>query len=377
MPVVYRFPFIRPLVPPVESWSGYLEAAYTMRWFSNHGPVVQQFESALTRRFCHSGEIMTSANNATSAIAATLISVGARGTVLLPAFTFPATASAVVMAGANPRVLDVDRHTWCLSIAALEAALRSEKCDAVVLVAPFGIQQDFARYADICRQNKTALVIDNAAGLGASEMPLGNEGCFEIYSLHASKAFPVGEGGAIRSFASHAESLRRAINFGLQDGKPRSGSWGINAKMPEISAAVGLAVLANLKEVLARRRAMVRRYMAILQDFDEVEYPRDVDRAPWQVFPVLLSSADVAEGFLLRAAEKGLHVRRGYHPTLEDWPGTRKMVSCRTAQSLSERMICLPVYSDGTEEEETEMADIVHQALEEISEELMSRPVLQ
>jgi dTDP-4-amino-4,6-dideoxygalactose transaminase len=363
---IYRFPFIRPVMPPVAKWARYLEPSYQSKWFSNFGPVVHQFETELSKRLCHSDEIITTANNCTSGIAAALIARNVSGTVLVPAFTFPATVSAVLMARAEPCVLDVDRDTWCLSASLLEATLDSEKCGAVVLVAPFGLRQNFIQHFEICAQHGVPVLIDNAAGLSSKEMRLPYESCFEIYSLHATKPFAIGEGGAIRSRASEAEALRGALNFGLERGSVPGGSWGINGKMPEVSAAIGLAVLEDFDRIINHRQAAARRYVNLLKDFDHLDYPMEVDRAPCQVFPVLLPSSAITSQFIKRAAKESLHVRRGYHPSLEDWPGTTKPAACPNARSLAERMIALPIYSDITEDEVSHIVEIVRRSLQEV-----------
>jgi dTDP-4-amino-4,6-dideoxygalactose transaminase len=363
-PKTYRFPFIRPVVPPVARWTHYLEPAYRAKWFSNFGPVVHQFEIELTQRLCHADEVMTTANNCTSGIAASLIARKVCGTVLVPAFTFPATASAVILARATPCVVDVDRDTWCLSAPLLEKTLNSEKCGAVVLVAPFGLRQNFEPHLEICARHGVSALIDNAAGLSTKGSPLPDESCFEIYSLHATKPFAIGEGGAIRSRASEAQALRSALNFGLKRGSVPSGCWGINGKLPEVSAAVGLAVLEDFDRIIAHRRAAALRYIDLLKHFDNLHYPMEVDRAPWQVFPMLLPSAEMTNQFIERTAEEGLHVRRGYYPSLEDWPGTTKMAACPNARSLAERTIALPIYSDITEDEMLHIITIVRRCLQ-------------
>ena len=359
----FRFPFIRPVVPPIAKWAGYLDPAYRTKWFSNFGPVVRQFETELSARLCHDDEVITTANSCTSGIASPLIARNISGAVLIPAFTFPATVSAVIMAGAEPRVLDVDLDTWCLSPSLLKKVLCSEKCSAVVLVAPFGLQQNFSPQIEICREHNVLVLIDNAAGLDTRARPLVDEDCFEIYSLHATKPFAIGEGGAIRSRAGEAEALRHALNFGLEHGKAVPGCWGINGKLPEVSAAIGLAVLEDFDDILVRRRAVAKQYIGTLREHERLIFPSDPDQAPWQAFPVAFPSTSAAEEFIRRAATQSLHVRRGYSPTLEGWPRTHAMTSCPNARSLSERMVLLPVYSDATADEIEEMTAIVRKGL--------------
>jgi dTDP-4-amino-4,6-dideoxygalactose transaminase len=270
------------------------------------------------------------------------------------------------MAGAKPCIIDVDRDTWSLSASLLEKTLNSEKCGAVVLVSPFGLQQNFAAHLAMCARHGVPALIDNAAGFGMKGLPIPDESCFEIYSLHATKPFAIGEGGAIRSRASEADALQRALNFGLKRGSVAGGWWGINGKLPEISAAVGLAVLEDFDRIVAHRRAAARRYIDFLKDFDNLDYSMEVDRAPWQVFPVLLPSAEIAREFIEETAEAGLQIRLGYYPSLEDWPGTRKLAGCPNARLLAERMVALPIYSDITEDELSHIIGIVRRCLQKM-----------
>jgi dTDP-4-amino-4,6-dideoxygalactose transaminase len=363
-PKVYRFPFIRPSIPPVAEWVHYLEPAYHAKWFSNFGPVARQLETRLTARLCHPDEVITTASNCTAGISAALIALDVRGAVLIPAFTFPATMSAVIMAGAKACVLDVDLDTWCLSLALLEKTLRQGNSGAVILVAPFGLRQDFSEHLQICRRYNVPVVIDNAAGLSEKGSAVLDENSFEVFSLHATKPFAIGEGGAIRSRLSRAQALQVALNFGLEHGIAQKGCWGINGKLPEVSAAIGLAVLEHFDEILARRRAVAQYYIELLRDYDGLIFRQDVGDAPWQSFPVLFPSASAAQMFIDRAAAKGLQVRRGYEPTLEDWPRTCKFDPSPNARSLAARMGLLPVYSDTNGDEIAAISQIVRDSLQ-------------
>jgi dTDP-4-amino-4,6-dideoxygalactose transaminase len=362
----YRFPFIRPAIPPVAEWAHYLEPAYRAKWFSNFGPVVRQLETQLTTRLCHPDEVVTTASNCTAGISAPLIALDVRGAVLIPAFTFPATMSAVIMAGAEACVLDVDLDTWCLSVALLEKTLKTlrvKECGAVVLVAPFGLRQDFSQHLQICRRYNVPVVIDNAAGLSEKGPALVDDNSFEVFSLHATKPFAIGEGGAIRSRLSQVQALRLALNFGVEHGIAQKDCWGINGKLPEVSAAIGLAVLEHFDEALAHRRVVAQRYIELLRNYDVLIFREDVRDAPWQSFPVLFPSSSAVRSFIHHTAEKGLQVRRGYDPTLEDWPRTRKFDGSPNARFLAERMMLLPVYSDSTEDELAAMSQILRHSL--------------
>src|SRR5690242_5468700 len=142
----YRFPLIRPAVPEPESWLPFLRESYEHQWFSNFGPAADRLERALAEAFGEPGDVFVLTSSATSGLAACLIAAGVVGPVLVPAFTFPATFAAVRMAGAEPVLVDVDATTWSCDPDGLRRALKQTGARAAILVAPFGISQDFAAH---------------------------------------------------------------------------------------------------------------------------------------------------------------------------------------------------------------------------------------
>lgn len=363
----YRFPLVRPAVPPPGDWLPLLQESYDHGWFSNFGPVAGRLEGALAESFGEAGDEFVLTLSATAGLAACLIAKGIVGPVLTPAFTFPATAGAIRMAGAEPVLVDVSSATWACDAEKLEYALKRTGAGAVVLVAPFGISQNFTRHVALCEMYGAAVIVDNAAGLGGG--PRERSGlrgnALEVYSLHATKPLAVGEGGAIQADRDRAPALRSAINFGLAPGADGLPTWGINGKMAEVSAAIGLAALAQYPVALGARRAQVRRYIELFDRFDRVTIHRGVEDAPWQVFPCLLPSGACADDFEKTTALLDLQIRRYYRPSLSEWGGIAAVDDCPISRDLSDRMVCLPVYSAIAEEEIEEMHDIVRTALQE------------
>ena len=173
--------------------------------------------------------------------------------------------------------------------------------------------------------------------------------------MHATKPFGVGEGGAIFCAEGTASKIRSALNFGLPTRfGPEVSGWGINGKISEAHAAVGLAVLDTFEARLALRRELASRYIARLESVAGIDFPRDPNASTWQVFPVLMPSASAAEALVDFARDLGMEVRRYYRPSLTHW---QDETPCPNSDSLAERMICFPVYSSGDLAEE--MADIV------------------
>jgi len=361
MDSAYRFPAIRPEIPAMSQWSRYLEPAEARNWFTNFGALSLELERGLLSHCGFPGSAVVCTNNGTSAIAAPLIAENVTGPVLLPAFTFPATFSAVKMAGAEPKLLDVSLEDWVVDANELDRRLGETGARAAVLISPFGLKRDFAQHIEVAAAHKAMLVIDSAPGLGLARSDVESAGqVYETYSMHATKPFGVGEGGAIFCAEEAALKIRSALNFGLPTrfGEEVS-AWGINGKLSEAHAAVGLAVLETLESRLKRRRELAAGYIARLRDVAGLQFPRDPERSTWQVFPVLMPSAAAASAVEQSARELGMEVRRYYRPSLTHWFDE---TPCPNSDSLADRMICFPVYSCGAETAE-EMAGIVEASI--------------
>ena len=123
-----RFPAIRPEVPSLTRWGRHMERAEASNWFTNFGELSQELEGELLSRWGFPGSAVVCTNNGTSAIAGPLIAENIVGPVLLPAFTFPATLSAVKMAGGQPKLLDVSAEDWLVDAKELDKRLKRDRC---------------------------------------------------------------------------------------------------------------------------------------------------------------------------------------------------------------------------------------------------------
>jgi dTDP-4-amino-4,6-dideoxygalactose transaminase len=360
-----KFPIIRPEIPPVQIWAGYLEEAYSSRRFSNFGPLSGRLECWLREEWGTNSSACVLASSGTAAITAPLIARGIAGKVLLPAFTFPATLSAVKMAGATPVLMDVCRKDWRVSAEALEHAFVTAGAQAAIVLCPFGMRSDFSAHAKIASQHGGILIIDNAAGLGVDRTPVeASPDVFEAYSLHATKPFAIGEGGVIFANVSSEKALRRALNFGLPEVVAGElPTWGINGKLSEFHAAVGIAVASVFVAQLKARRSMAARYIAALLDFPEVCLCKEPEDSAWQLFPLLLPTLKSANAFQEHTRLLGMEIRRYYRPSLSTHFAVEQVTECPVSEDLSQRMCCVPVYSNASESEADEIVTLVSLSL--------------
>ncbi|MGH6821989.1 MAG: DegT/DnrJ/EryC1/StrS family aminotransferase [Methylocella sp.] len=355
-----------PDLPAPAEYLPLLEEIQENGWYSNFGPLVRRLENQLLTAIGGAGESCVTCCNGTSGLSAALLATGRTDQVLLPAFTFPASLAAVRAAGMTPIVADVDAETWTLAGNLLDRALVETGARTVMLVAPFGIQSNWEAELAICREHGAAVVIDNASGLGGPRPAKGfGDEVFEVFSMHATKPFGVGEGGVIFAHRKYDAALRSALNFALNSyAKPGGLARGFNGKMSEFHAAIGIVQLGRIGGIVSRRQAFAGIYRERLAHYPEIVCPQDMNCAPWQMFPVLMPSAAAAEGFIETAAAAGIEIRRYYRPSLSRWPQTRHFEACPVAEDLAERMCVLPVRALAVGLETTEIADLVLDALD-------------
>ncbi len=352
-----------PELPTIEQWAPYLKPSVEANWYTNTGPVSLQLEDKLQNMFGREREGAVAMSSATSALSACLIAHNIEGPVICPAFTFQATAGAILGAGCQPVIADVDPETGVVSGPVLEQSLRETGAKAAMLIVPYGIQADLSEHARVCEKAGSRLIIDNAAGLGAARKnhpstPLATH-VDEVFSLHATKVFGIGEGGVVFSSQDHTSKLRSAVNFGLNThtstGEKTPPFWGINGKMPEAMAAVGLAVADQIIERVSCRQAMAQRWIEALNNTRAQLFCEDATLAPWQVFPILLDNGDTVTEFSERMAAVGIETRRYYSPSLGLCTGMTSLGPCAHALNLSARAVVLPVRSYMPEAEQTDL----------------------
>jgi dTDP-4-amino-4,6-dideoxygalactose transaminase len=361
----YRHRLVAPDLPPPGEYLSLLEEIHENGWYSNFGPLVRRLEAGLLNKFGTPDESCITCSNATAGLSAALLATRRTGQVLLPAFTFAASLGAIRAAGMTPVVVDVDAEGWTLRGDLLDRALVQTSASIVMLVAPFGIRSNLEAEVAICRKRGAAVVIDSASGLGGPRHTESfGEDVFEVFSMHATKPFAVGEGGVIFAHRSRDEVLRSVLNFALNSYATTEGpAWGFNGKMSEFHAAIGLAQLSRIDKLVARRQAFAATYRTALARYQAVVCPQDLHCAPWQFFPILLPNVTAAERLIEIAAAKGVELRRYYRPSLSHWPDTQRFGACPVAEDLADRMCVLPVRAATTNFEE-EIANLVLDALD-------------
>lgn len=231
-------PVCKPLLPSYSLASKYLTKIDESRIYSNRGPLVQRLETAYSKFLQVPPEFVVITSSATTGLEG-LIATSRRNRWVVPSFTFPATGLAVLRGSKELLLADVDADSWLLDKKNLpESAFASEV--GLLPVMPFGAPVAMNEYDEF-----DEVVFDAAASLGAEllDLKLLKPNWSVVFSLHATKVLPAGEGGVVVCGSRERAGLLRSwINFGFS-GTRSSAVAGTNAKMPEMIAAYALASL--------------------------------------------------------------------------------------------------------------------------------------
>ena len=350
-------PLIAPRPARLSRMIAQLEAVEASGTFSNNGPVVQQFEQEMTERLFGGRGACLAVANATLGLMLALRHAlhgrdPARSLVIMPSFTFAATAQAALWCGATPLLADCDPDDWALDTAAIGRLIEryGRRIGAIVPYATFGNSIDLDHYAWLARRHDLAVVVDAAASLGSQDAEgraFGTDAPFPVvFSMHATKTFATSEGGVVycRDAATIA-ALRSMANFGF-DGARSATLPGLNAKLAEVPALLALAKLDEIDAVSAHRETLAARYRERLGRFT-LQRPAG-HRQAMQFFPVLLppTLAPHRDAIVARLAERGIGAGAYFSPHLAEQPHFRETClidDLPVTHYIAARAVVLPV----------------------------------
>jgi len=233
-------------------------------WLTNDGPLVRRLEATLAE---YLGVLeCVAVCNGTIALEIAVRCLGLEGEVIVPSLTFVASASALEWLGVKPVFCDVDPETYCIDPAAVEGLI-SPMTSGILGVHLFGRPCNVEALTQIAAHHGLSLFFDAAHAFGCSSggRMIGNFGACEVLSFHATKFFNTIEGGAIATNDPElAHRARLARNFGYEDGEVRA--LGINGKMHEVSAAMGIANFETLQTVIDCNKSNYDAYRSALRD---------------------------------------------------------------------------------------------------------------
>jgi len=315
------------------------------------GPKVAELEELLAAACGVEQAVAVSSGTAALHLAVLALGLEEGDEVLVPAYTFPATANVVALAGARPVLVDVDPSTLNLDPAKVYDAVTS-RTRAVLAVHLFGRPLDWEQLQNALPPD-VRLLEDAAGALGARwrGMPCGGLGEMGCLSFHPRKIVTTGEGGAVTTSSDDlADAIRRMRHHGIE---PRGGfeiaEPGLNYRLSDILCAVGIPQLRRLKELLAARRSVAERYEERLREIEGVDLPSadKGDTHGWQAYVVRLDRAQEAIPAL---REQGIEAQIGTY-ALHRLAAFRDQGEFLGASAAFDRAMALPFHTQLTDGE--------------------------
>lgn len=349
----------RPFLPPLEEFLPYLEAIWDSGQLTNGARFHQELERGLTERFGFPQISLFC--NGTIALVTALQSLRISGEVITTPFTFAATAHSLTWNGIKPVFVDIEEDSFNIDPSLIEAAI-TPRTSAIMPVHVFGRPCKTAEIDEIARRYGLKVIYDaaHAFAVNCDCGTLMSSGDLSVLSFHATKMFHTFEGGAI---VSHNVETKTRIdhlkNFGfLSD--TQIVAPGINGKLSEIHAAMGLLQLEYLDEVLERRQKVDQYYRNELADVSWLSLPSlpDVKQYNYAYFPILVDTSVKAarDQLFKKLVSEGINARRYFYPLVSEFSPYRSLSSAQNAnlpvaKRIAESVLCLPIYPDLSEKD--------------------------
>jgi dTDP-4-amino-4,6-dideoxygalactose transaminase len=351
-----NIPYVRPSLPDFAAIAPDIEHIMTSGQLTK-GPIVAQYEQSLAERLNVRNVIATS--SCTIGLALLYRALEINGPVIVPSFTFMATVNALVWAGGSPVFVDVDPLTWTIDPEAVEAAM-SPAVRGIVAVPVFGSPCDVDRLQKIADRHAIPLVYDSAHGMGSFHegTPLGRFGRAEAFSTTPTKTLVTGEGGFVTTNDDELASLMRVLVEYGNDGSFDTRLPGLNGRLPEISALIGLRMLDGLDTLLERRAEIVATYRSELGEIEGVTLQRVRDGcvSSYKDFTITIDPRTGAtrDALAARLSDDGIQTKRYFSPVVHrqtPYRGADYEGKLPVTERLESEAISLPLWSGMTDDE--------------------------
>jgi len=345
----------KPYLPLLEEFQDYLRDIWDSRWLTNNGKYHQEFEKALCEYL--GVKYISLFSNGTLALLIALQALRITGEVLTTPFSFVATTHALWWNNIKPVFVDIESDTFNFNPTKIEAAI-TPQTTAILPVHIYGNPCKVEIIKKIADTYGLKIIYDacHTFGVTINDIPVLKYGDLSVMSFHATKVFTTFEGGAI---VCHDEATKRRIdnlkNFGFA-GETTVVAPGINAKMNEFQAALGLLQLKYIDKAIEKRKQVACHYREGLKNISGISYLEDMPDVKhcYAYFPVLIdvdkfgkTRDDVYE----ELKRHNIYGRRYFYPLISQFPTYRGLESAQpgimpVAERVTQKVICLPIYPE-------------------------------
>lgn len=344
-------PVTKPFLPPQEEYLRYLDGVWKRQWLTNMGPLASELEMHL-KDFLNVNHLLF-VTNGTIALQMAIKALDLKGEIITTPFSFVATTSSIVWENCTPVFVDIDVNSLNIDPNKIEEAITSET-SAILATHVYGNPCDVLAIEKLAKKHNLKVIYDGAHAFGVKVhgKSIFDYGDITTCSLHATKLYHSIEGGLI--FARDSSLIKKLAyirNFGF-DGPEAFAGLGINGKNSEFHAAMGLANLAHIDSIHEKRKALTERYDYGLRNLHAASpawHPNGT--LNYSYYPLVFDSEDLMLKCMKNLSLNEVFGRRYFYPSLATTLPYLEPKEFAITDSVSKRVLCLPLYYDLSFEE--------------------------
>jgi len=337
-------PVTKSFLPPIEEYMAQIQRAYDNEWLTNRGELVRELEEKISEYLQLEQTKILITNNGTIPLQIALKLLGNRGEIITTPFSYVATTAAIVWENCIPVFVDIHPEYLTIDETKIEAAI-TDKTTCILATHVFGNPCNVEEIERIAKKYNLKVIYDAAHCFGVKYKgkSIFEYGDVSTCSFHATKLFHTGEGGAI--FCKNSDLFHQIYfshNFGHK-GLLDFHGLGINSKISELQAAMGLAVLPHMVDILKGREQVVNTYRKLLYSKFKVLKLREGSEWNYSYFPILFENEDLLLDAESKLKANSIFARRYFYPSLNTLPYIKK-TTIPVSEDISKRILCLPLY---------------------------------
>lgn len=346
-------------LPPIEEYNKQVQRIWDNKWLTNRGELVLELESKLKAYLSISNIIIT--NNGTVPLQIALKLLGKGGEIITTPFSYVATTAAIIWENCKPVFVDIHPEYLTIDESKIEAAI-TDKTTAILATHVFGNPCAVEKIAAIAAKYNVKVIYDaaHAFGVNYKNESLFNYGDVSTCSFHATKLFHTGEGGAM--FTNDAKLYNQLFyshNFGHKGPLDFYG-LGINGKISELQAAMGLAVFPYMEMILKERERIVTHYRDHLNgNTVSTMVIRPETEWNYSYFPAIFESEDMLLKIQSRLNEEQIFPRRYFYPSLNRINYING-IEMPVSESIAARILCLPLYTGLQQKDQEKIIKLIN-----------------
>lgn len=358
-------PVTKSFLPPIKEYMAQVQRAYDNEWLTNRGELVVELEKKLANYLQLEESQILITNNGTIPLQIALKLLGNGGEIITTPFSYVATTSAIVWENCTPVYVDIHSEYLTIDASKIEEAI-TEKTTCILATHVFGNPCNVEEIDRIAKKHNLKVIYDAAHCFGVKYKgkSIFEYGDISTCSFHATKLFHTGEGGAV--FCKDRDLFHQVFyshNFG-HNGPTTFYGLGINGKISELNAAMGLAVLPYINDILEKRKAITAEYFKQFESHPSIQVLRLFHDTHWNYsyFPIVFESEDALLNAELKLKENNILPRRYFYPSLSELSYVDSG-EVKVARDISATVLCLPVYYDLNESELAQVVNFIKQVV--------------